>query len=229
MPDPKLPPLPPEQIGKFTKQTRVLISFGAAKGGFEFALQLRQDIYRWHRKSAIDEPAYVYIDAISLAGHELTTYDQIKGADIYKMANPYWDTFYPAAMERCTTMIFLLTFGWLASANCWEELGWFRERLAKNSVIRPIFVVFPDAVDALKKPEITTVQKKVFRPRETWEEIRRIPRAVVVEIQTEIDSSLEKVEVIKNFKRPGQYRMSDLEFVYACNEIELQAILNRIV
>ena len=54
-----------------------------------------------------------------------TTYTYERSQDTYRMANVNWNQFYPVAMQRCSTMIFLLSHYWLNSQWCWQELQWF--------------------------------------------------------------------------------------------------------
>ena len=91
------PPLDPQVVGSFTDHTRVIISFGAAFGGFEFALQLRHDIMRAKNQK---HPAYCYLDAISLQAAADTRYPWDEKYHIFKMQNPHWAQFYESAMAR---------------------------------------------------------------------------------------------------------------------------------
>ena len=141
------PPLAPEVVGSFTQHTKVIISFGGAFGGFEFAMQLRHDIMRAMNQA---HPAFCYLDAISLQAAADTRYPWDERYHVFKMQNPHWAQFYESAMSSSNTMIFLLSANWLKSWYCWEEFDWFVERMDRT-MIKPIFVVFKDARDILEK------------------------------------------------------------------------------
>ena len=54
--------------------TKVLLSFGAVQGGFEFAMQLRLDIYKKISRSFEADPYFCYVDAESLRTNQVTKY-----------------------------------------------------------------------------------------------------------------------------------------------------------
>lgn len=162
-----------EKAQQLTATTRVIVSFGARDGGFELTAQLRLEIMdRYGRRKIIRDPAgkflrvdadeaFCYLDAVTLAKAEGTTYDRlsvdkdIQGAkrsmaiDLNKMANPYWDTYYPAAVANAAVMIFQITEPWLWSAYCLEEMAWFITQglgnLERGKETACIFMVFPEA------------------------------------------------------------------------------------
>lgn len=158
---------------KLTETTRVIVSFGAREGGFELTAQLRLDIMdRYGKRRVVRDPAgkwlrteaddaFCYLDAITLKDASGTSYDQLKlkkkvggverevAVDLNKMANPYWNTYYPAAVGNAAVMIFQITTPWLESEYCLEEFGWFIMQGLKNmesgKEIACIFMVFPEA------------------------------------------------------------------------------------
>ena len=130
--------------------TKILISFGARAGGFEFALQLRHDIMKKTQKEIYKNPSYVYIDAISLEKDKFTSITWDGNAGIWKMSNNKWDTHYKKAMDECEVMIFLLSKYWLDSKWCRQELEWYKETLKKRPDCKTIFVVFNDAKDIIE-------------------------------------------------------------------------------
>jgi hypothetical protein len=166
-----------EKAQELTKTTRVIVSFGAREGGFELTAQLRLDIMdRYGKRKIIRDPAgkflgvqsddaFCYLDAVTLAQAEGTSYDKLTldnkiaadakrkvGVDLYKMANPFWDTYYPAAVANAAVMIFQVTNVWLDSPFCLEEFGWFIVNAVKNlDSGKPsacVFVVFQESENA---------------------------------------------------------------------------------
>jgi hypothetical protein len=135
---------------RLTQDTRVIVSFGAREGGFELTLQLRLDIMdRYGRRRIlrdaagrflrfeVSDEAFCYLDAVTLADDPMTRHPQVelnygseaapqwRKVDIYKMQNPFWDTFYPKAVKNATVMVFQVTKWWMSSEYCLQELGWF--------------------------------------------------------------------------------------------------------
>ena len=129
-----------------TPNTKVLISFGSAEGGFEFAMALRQEVYahfHWEQES---EPGYCYVDAESLRRDGKTTYDRNETLDTNFMRNKDWKHHYGSAMKDCSTMIILLTAQWLRSEYCWGELEMLEEIAAsRGGGMKVVVVVWPDA------------------------------------------------------------------------------------
>lgn len=121
----------------------VLISFGGAMGGFEFAWDLLRGIVEERKMTA-------YLDAISLEHDENIVYRWDKTLGVYKMSNPNWDTFYSDAMDNCKYMIFIITKPWLHSYYCLHEFKMFLERVNNpKHLITPIFVIFKEAMDEI--------------------------------------------------------------------------------
>ncbi len=114
-----------------TEKTRVLMSFGAVDGGFEFGMQLRLDIYQKFGKNADADPAFCYLDAESLRVDSTTKYTYDLKSDKIMMENPDWDKYYESAMKYCKTMILLITKQWLTSKWCWKELDMLVHRRGK--------------------------------------------------------------------------------------------------
>lgn len=132
-------------------KSKVLISFGAMDGGFEFA---------WSIKERIDEifgSNTAYIDAVSLENDPNTAYNWNEELAIYKMSNPNWEAYFKLTMENCDTMILLITRPWLQSNWCNQELGWLIEEL-KIRNIKVIPVVFEDAIQYINQ----TPDKQIF-------------------------------------------------------------------
>jgi hypothetical protein len=211
-----------EEIGTFTGGTRVLISFGAASGGFELSLALRHEIYAHLKRSPEKEPALVYIDAESLREATGTKYTPNVDLDSFAMSNPKWAQFYKGAMGHCTTMIFLITAQWLRSKYCWEELEWFAERLATSSV-RPIVLIFPDANAVLLQRRVETRHGTSHRVDDLLA-ITRGPWAVKIPINTVAPSAVRHVAVEHSTVAAGQAGKT-LHFNYAISEHELAAVL----
>lgn len=126
-------------INQNLTKSKVLISFGAMDGGFEYA---------WAIKKLLDDMMgenYAYIDAISLENDPSTSYNWNEALAIYKMENPNWETYFKLTMENCETMILLITKPWLESQWCNMELEWLIEEL-KIRNIKVIPVIFEDAL-----------------------------------------------------------------------------------
>lgn len=118
-----------------TGNTRVLLSFGAAENGFEYAIAVRNAIMAkrgWTDKSS------VFVDAISAKEHDFT---RIKGN---KPLNPVWSALYLGAIRQCEVMIFLVTKAWLNSQWCRQELDWWKKNKEKTPII---VLVFDDAMN----------------------------------------------------------------------------------
>jgi hypothetical protein len=168
---------------QITSTTRVIVSFGARDGGFELTAQLRLDIMeRYGKRRVIRTPdgrflrleadeSFCYLDAVTLKQAPGTSYDRLQldkavagtpagGAkqkvaiDLNKMANPFWDTYYPQAVANAAVMVFQITTPWLESPFCLEEMGWFIVQSLRNVALgRPlacVFMVFDEAKDAFK-------------------------------------------------------------------------------
>jgi hypothetical protein len=215
------------EVGKFTEGTKVLISFGAAYGGFEFALALRYSIYQRFAKSPQLDPGFVYLDAVTLESATETTYTYERSQDTFRMANVNWDQFYPAAMQRCKTMIFLLSQYWLNSQWCWKELTWFVENF-KTAPIKAVFVVFPDATAVLQQRQITTRQGGTAYPQRLWEAIQ-MSQATKIYVSSVADRAVRDVSFnplgpMNRNEQPGV-----LHFRYAVTEAENERILKEVV
>jgi hypothetical protein len=167
-----------QTVQEFTASTRVIVSFGARDGGFDLTLQLRLDIMDRYGKRRVhrlptgkflrmeSDESFCYLDAVSLEKAGGTTYTQMKvekvvgglkkdvGIDVFKMANPFWNKYYPQAMANAAVMIFQITQPWLASQYCLEEFAWFMIQGVNNlEVGKPvycIFMVFEEAKDGFK-------------------------------------------------------------------------------
>jgi len=210
----------PNIVGQYTANTQVILSFGAAMGGFEFAMQLRWDLMkRLYNMQWNSDPARVYLDAESLKNESNTSYNWDNQLGIYKMKNHFWASFYQGAMSQAKCMIFLFTQQWLNSQYCWEELQWYRQRLEGPTAIKPIFVVFPDARHMLSTQAIVSRDGKRHNPSHIWESMLKVPKAAKVDINTIADQSIRSVSSIAGHSY--SYR-------YACSEPELNQILHHV-
>lgn len=169
----------PAKVQELTGTTRVIVSFGGMDGGFELTAQLRLDIMdRYGRRRIFRDPAgkflsmqsdesFCYLDAVTLKNAEGTTYNQVmiektditgykskRAVDINKMANPYWNTYYPAAVANAAVMVFQITNPWLNSEYCLEEFGWFIAQSVRNiergQPLSCIFIVFQEAEEGFR-------------------------------------------------------------------------------
>ncbi|MFZ1415304.1 MAG: hypothetical protein WAS73_12105 [Defluviicoccus sp.] len=208
----------PKVVGKLTDSTRVIMSFGSAFGGFEFAMQLRYDIMQKLGIGWDDKPAFVYLDAESLKHQKDSSYPWDQQLGIYKMSNPFWKAFYEGALDHARNMIFLLTKQWLTSQYCWEELQFFIDRFDKNANIKPVFVVFPDAVDLLNQNEVALHDGSTRKPSEIWSEMKAVPGSRVIDIRTPPDNSLQTIIV--------EGESYQYHYQYMCSEAELNEIIN---
>lgn len=211
-------------VGKLTSSTAVLISFGGAAGGFEFAMQLRSDIMLSNNQTMEHgDQSFVYIDAESLKRAKDTTYPFNWQFGMTVMKNPRWKAFYEAAMQQASTMIFLLSKHWLESHWCWGELEWFlteHSNRAAGNELKPIFVVFPDAAPLLEQGSITLRDGSTQSPTTTWTQIRHLDDATIVEITT---APIPEVETVK-----WEGHTYTFNFRYACNNAERVQILQAI-
>lgn len=203
------------------ENTRVLLSFGAAAGGFEFAMELRRNIMCKYRKTEQADPYFVYIDAESLRGDPQTRYTWDPGLGIYKMSNPCWDTFYKSAMSRCDYMVFLLSAPWLRSNWCWDEFAWY-ERVITEKSVTPIFVVFKDAQAILSgSSKVKDGRGGEHDLKPLWQQMISHKNAAVIDIVTEVAPEVGTVVV-----EGATYAYTHK---YVCSSMELSAILNKIV
>lgn len=122
---------------------KVLISFGAAGGGFELAWALKHDL------EEVLGAETTYLDAISLSGDPYTNYTWNEELGIWKMSNKHWFGQYVDAMFNSKVMIFLVTKEWLNSYYCWEEYCLFLQ----SRGITPIFLVDREALQMIEEGE----------------------------------------------------------------------------
>ncbi|MDR3640060.1 MAG: hypothetical protein P4L39_01910 [Humidesulfovibrio sp.] len=202
------------------EKTRVLLSFGAAAGGFEFAMQLRKDIMDKYKKTEQTDPYFTYIDAESLRNDVETKYTWDQNLGIYKMSNPCWDTFYKSAMSKCDYMVFLISEPWLKSNWCWDEFNWYQMVLTEKS-ITPIFVVFKDALSILNgNNKVKDGKGNIHDLKPIWQLMITHKNASTVIINTDPDPGVAKVIV-----DGATYTYTHK---YVCNTQELSAILTKI-
>lgn len=118
---------------RVTGDTRVLLSFGSAQGGFQYTLALRQAIME---AKGWTHPSSVYVDAVSAKEHERSRVANDR------TLNPVWSALYLSAIRCCKAMVFLVTKPWVDSQWCQQELGWWK----RNKEGTPIIVMmFEDA------------------------------------------------------------------------------------
>jgi hypothetical protein len=154
--------------------TKVLLSFGAVEGGFEFAMQLRLDIYKKFSQSFDADPYFCYLDAESLRTSQGTTYKYKSDTDMNIMSNDKWKENYKLAMEHCTTMILLITKQWLKSKWCWLELDMLITE-AEKSKKKLAVVYWPDALSLMYEGIWEEKQEgKTRTPRELFERIDKL-------------------------------------------------------
>jgi hypothetical protein len=204
----------------FTK-TRVVLSFGAAAGGFEFAMELRRNIMAKYGKQFLDDPTFVYLDAESLREDQATRYTWDDKLGIWKMSNEFWKQYYGSAMDNCQYMVFLISEPWLRSNWCWEEFNWYQRIITEKSVA-PIFVVFKDGGRILNdgaKVKDSKGGEHDLKP--LWQQIVTNPKTQVVDIATDPAPGVGTVEV--------EGKTYTYTHKYVCSESELSAILGKIV
>ncbi len=201
-------------------QTRVLLSFGAAAGGFEFALQLRKDIMDKFKKTDMNEPRFVYVDAISLEGDTESHYEWDPGRGIFKMSNADWREHYLTGMRQCAYMVFLISGPWLTSNWCWDEFQWYLQAVTEHPV-KPVFIVFKDAQGILNgSGKVKDGKGTEHDLRPMWQEMIARPGAVVVDIATDPEPAVGHV-VVEGATYSYTHR-------YVCSESERAFILSKI-
>ena len=155
--------------------TKVLMSFGAVDGGFEFAMQLRLDIYRKFGKSPDADGSFCYLDAESLRGAPGTGYKYNAVTDKNMMENKDWETLYNAAMASCRTIILLITRQWLTSKYCWMELDTLVGMAERKQPMTTVIVLWPDAKGLLEQNSWQQRQDKATRsPGDFWKRIKSL-------------------------------------------------------
>lgn len=154
-------------------ETRVLLSFGGAFGGFPFAWELRNELMLNFGRSPVnnagDDRFYVYLDAVSLIGEHGSLYRWNDTIYDVKFENEEWADFYEAAMGQAEYMLFLITLPWLQSKWCWQEYDRYLRERQLRPVDRPlkgIFVVFPDAAAVLNSVARLTIDREHNTERE---------------------------------------------------------------
>src|SRR5271166_1004410 len=130
--------------------TKILLSFGAVQGGFEFSMQLRLDIYKKFGRSFDGDPYFCYLDAESLRTNKNTVYTYKPNTDMNVMSNTEWAENYKSAMKSCKSMILLITKQWLTSKWCWAELDML-VTMAETSNKKIIVVYWPDAASLMQQ------------------------------------------------------------------------------
>lgn len=199
--------------------TKVLLSFGAVQGGFEFAMQLRLDIYKKFNERSDANPYFCYLDAESLRTNQNTTYTYKANTDMNVMSNPDWEANYLTAMQSCKTMILLITRQWLRSKWCWKELDMLITEAAKSEK-KLVVVYWPDARSLMEQGIWDERQEggATHTPADLLERIGRIKS--------------DKVEITCGAQTPflGQVPGGDVNiFKYSCSEGECQNILATVV
>jgi hypothetical protein len=201
-------------------KTRVLLSFGAAAGGFEFALQLRKDIMDKYKKTDQTDPRFTYVDAISLKGDAETHYDWDPERGIFKMSNKNWETFYKTGMSQCDYMVFLISEPWLKSNWCWDEFAWY-EKVLTEKAVTPVFIVFKDAQTILNgSNKVLDGKGKEHDLKSLWHQMITHKNAAVIDINTDPAPGVFKV-VVEDETYTYTHK-------YVCNSQELSNILTKI-
>ena len=203
-------------------RTRVLISFGAIKGGFEFTMQLRRDIYRKFGVDPDRNPLFCYLDAESLRTDKSTKFRYDAPSDTTFMKNGRWAEHYGTAMSQCSTMIVLLTKEWLTSHWCLEELALLVSESKKRPGLRCILVTWPDVNEVMKQG--------------TWKTRQFGTTAGSADVNSQINSlsNCFKLSVaggapcVGLISRNGTI-VGNNTYNYSCSEAETSLILGRIV
>lgn len=168
-------PLDDESLGRVTDSTRVIISFGTRKGGFELTNQLRMDIMRRYGQAVLRRDArgvmqlveldrsFCYLDAVTLNGtpgaswlqphveREVNGQKQSILIDEWQSRNEYWNHYYPAAMSHSAVMVYLITRPWTDSKFCVQELAWYTVQcLRMHGDTSVVFLVWEEAADAFR-------------------------------------------------------------------------------
>ena len=85
-----------------------------------------------------------YVDSLRLpplaASYKL---EPEKKGDVKHPRNIFWAKYYQKAMREATTMVFVITAGWLGSINCWEEMGWAAEQRKRNAKMQSRSLPWP--------------------------------------------------------------------------------------
>jgi hypothetical protein len=202
-----------------TENTKVLMSFGAWTGGFEFAMQMRLDIYRKFGKNPDGDPAFCYLDAESLRTDAKTSYTYHAATDKNMMANPYWDKYYESAMRNCRTMILFITKEWLVSKWCWRELDMLIRTAEKRPALKVIVVMFPDGAAKLKTSTWTERQEGgVARsPQDLAARLDRLTNAFYIRVSGS--------PAIVGAITKGGATVGSNTFAYSCSEAESNLII----
>jgi hypothetical protein len=137
----------PPDVGKYTKDTKVILSFGSAAGGFQYALALRRAIYvqRFMLDPNTASPGLVYMDTASILTEPHLTWTWNDVIKELTAKNAYWKDLWTGGLLSAGTVIFCVTAAWIESASCQAELELYKAQFAKNNKLVGVFVVFPDA------------------------------------------------------------------------------------
>ena len=148
------------QSQEFTKDTKILLSFGSRQGGFDFACNLRKELMEFR---GWKDPCSVYLDAISAATHPDSTTEEVEvnGNKVQAYRNPKWQELYQAAMMNADAMVFIVTPEWARSNYCEEEHQWFDviragkhdKRMSMTKRLPIIVIVDEDALSLLGKSD----------------------------------------------------------------------------
>lgn len=203
-----------------TPSTKVLISFGARRGGFEFAMALRQEICAQFGIRPDTDPYFCYIDAESLRGDPNTTYNRDDTLDTNFMRNPNWESHYKLAMTSCSTMILLITKEWLESPWCWHELTMLQQIAAsRTDGMKVVYVIWPDARTMLNAGQFQDRDNNSRSNDALMQADRSIPGGCTIEVSGAAIA-------------PGSALIESTggvnEFSYACTQTETQAIVRQV-
>lgn len=196
--------------------TKVLISFGAAKGGFEFAMQLRHDIYRDCAVDPEKDPTFCYLDAEALRSVAGTTYTYKPGPDTNYMRNPHWEQHYRNAMSACSVMVLLITQQWLLSQYCWLELDLLVKLAEERPWVKTVVVMWPDGASILHTRSWTESGGNQRNPGDLSARLDRLAKANYFRVGSSGS--------IKGKVAGGDTN----EFAYSCSDPERRAILSSV-
>lgn len=145
-----------------------------------------------------------YVDSMRLPEMASSYKTRFDDGSLSHPLNVWWQEYYQKAMEKAEIMTFVITKGWIASGNCWQEAEWARTYRAKERNLKTLFVFSDEEhVKTLKNDE--NGNKKIFRRKLAngkWENF------CWMDIITDIgyDKEFEKnYKVVKNVEQIEEY------------------------
>lgn len=130
---------------KYTKNCKVLMSFGAKDGGYELVSTLREELMELRGWS---DPCSIYLDGPSTK--TITSVNKKQIAIDY--GESYWKALFKAAMRQSKAMVFVVTSQWARSHWCSQEHQWFNDiRMGHHGLHIPISSHLPIVVIGFEK------------------------------------------------------------------------------